>query len=112
MSDGSDVDAGSPRGLPLAALVWIAPVAWFVHLSAGMVLGPASCRWGSELPLHLLSIAALVVALGGAWLLLRRDAADPAARFVVRMGLGFAAISSLAIVVVALAVMPLDGCEL
>ena len=99
------------RGWALAVVVWIAPVAWFVHLSAGMVLGPESCRWGTELPLHLLTAGALAVAAGGAWLSWRYRTADAASRFVAMMGLVLAAISILAILVVGVITVPLSGCD-
>src|SRR5690606_27100460 len=74
------------RSWSLPVAVWIAPVAWFVHLSAGMILGPAACEWGSELPLHLLSAGCIAAALVGGTLLLRYRTEDAATRFVARMG--------------------------
>lgn len=108
---GADADDARPAWM-LPVAVWLAPVAWFVHLCAGMVLGPGACTWGTELPLHLLTIGCLAVASLGAWWLWRSRTTDAATRFVVHLGLGLAALSLLAIVVVGVATLPLDGCEL
>lgn len=97
----------------LVAGLGLAPLAWGIHLSVGAALVPAACGRGSELWLHLTTLAAL--ALAGAGLLLARRLAgtvsDDAGTSV--LGVLATALSLLSIgliVVEGLVIVPLEPC--
>ena len=92
------LDSGKSIGLQWFGLV-AAPVAWLLNLGFGYSLAHAACHGSGTLPLHLASIAALLLAaLGGAVALIvwRRagsdwpgDAVGPAERGRLLATLGF-----------------------
>lgn len=67
---GADTDrpAGHAAGDRGSAALWYAlfgaPVAWFISLSLAYFAVTAGCRAGSELPLHLISLAGIAVGIG------------------------------------------------
>lgn len=108
--DDAPAVAARPRRGRLVVLVMIAPAAWFLHLNIGVALVPATCELGSELAFHLVSIAAVAVAVTGIVVLARYQAHDDASAFLRWIGLAVGALSIVPIVVVAIAAVPVGVC--
>jgi hypothetical protein len=49
----------------------LAPAAFLANLEIGYALVPVACRHGSSLPVHLVHVASLLLALGGAFVAYR-----------------------------------------
>lgn len=89
-----------PRGI---ALLWFTvlagPVAWLTGLNADYALVRVACARGSMLPLHVVSLATLLLALAGGWVAWtewRRTGREwpgegggtlPRSRFLIALGL-------------------------
>src|SRR6056297_2725669 len=50
-----------------AAVIAVAPAVWFTHLAVVYALGPLSCRWDSNLPLHAATAVAVAGVVGSMW---------------------------------------------
>jgi hypothetical protein len=114
-----DRDWRRRRLLPWAGLV-LGGIAWAASHQLGSDLVQDDCRWGRPLVIGLIGIAALLVALGGAWISLRlwrgsrADQSAPeegAIRFIALVS-GFSALLfSLAIIAQALSAFIIPLCH-
>jgi len=116
---------GERGGLALWMGVFAGPVAWGLDESVSYSLAPTACAAGAKLPLHLVSLAALALALAGlfaaasAWRRVggERDAGEGPVRgrrrFMALSGLLLSAGCALAIVAfeVPNLVLPLRACR-
>jgi hypothetical protein len=106
------------------ARLWTAllagPLAWLAMLEADYALAGWACTRGRHAVLHVVTAAALSLALGGgamAWTAWRRrrDEAEPlptaARRFIALMGLGLSAAFAVAIVAGAIPPLILHDCD-
>ncbi|WP_420129398.1 hypothetical protein [Longimicrobium sp.] len=113
MADATERTEHLRRGRGIAVLwfaVLAAPLAWMLGLNAEYGLVRVACAKNSNLALHLVSLATLVIALAGGWVAWREwkrtgregpgeDGGPlPRSRMMVVMGLMASALFSLAIV--------------
>jgi hypothetical protein len=109
--------------LPLWAGILAGPVAWAVDLSASYALVKWTCASQREAVLHLITLASLLVIVGGAvvsWVALQHTAADvptdgggprQRARFMAILGLASSALFALMIIAIAIPRWVLDACQ-
>lgn len=113
--------------VPTLALVALAPAAWFTHLAVNYALVPWSCRAGTDLPLHVVTVLALVGlatsgglaarrsrdgASVGVWLrvLMSSDAQAPGRPSLPLVALVFAAYFALVVAMAGLVPIVVDRC--
>jgi hypothetical protein len=111
------------RTWALAAGMFLAPFAWGSQLLINYSLTPTACATGQEWFLHLVSLAALLAALGGAliaqnaWTRLTSgstvdgDARESGRRFLALSGLGLSLFFVLVIVAEELPTWWLSACQ-
>ena len=91
------------------------PTAWALQMAIGYPIAQLTCRWGPGdhqfISLHAISLAALLVTAGGAWLLTSTaPMSSPRARFMARLGILACAFFALAIVAMWMPVFFLHDC--
>lgn len=103
-----------PGSLRLAFAALGAPAAWAAHLGFSYLLVPESCRWGTDLVLHLVTVAAALVAVAAtvtASRVLRGAGDDASARFVGVGGVAVGLLFLAAVLVEGLLPFLLDPCR-
>lgn len=126
MGASADLNAGDPRWLsplPLWTGILAGPAAFALNLSATYALVKWTCHADSEIVLHLISLAALIIVLAGGWIAviaLRQspaavptDAGTPEARarFMALLGVASSAFFTFAVVANAVPQWVLDACQ-
>ena len=112
----SQPDAGErarPRRTTLAATLLGAPTAWAVHLAASYLIVPESCRAGTTVWMHavtLVTFAGAAAATAMAWRLLRDATGDTTNRFLGGVGLAAGLLFTAAVLVQGLPVLLVDPC--
>jgi hypothetical protein len=91
------------------------PSAWALQMTIGYPIAQLTCRWGPGdhqfISLHAISVGALLVTAGGAWLLTHTSAApNPRVRFMAHLGLLVCALFAVVIVAMWAPVFFLHDC--
>jgi hypothetical protein len=121
---GAETGIHAPRANTALAVAYFLPsFAAFLQLEVAYLSVSRACRQGSALPLHVESVIALLLALGGVWVGWRawsaagrgwdEKGADPVARtrFLAAVGTLLGVLFVLVIVAMWLPIFFLDPCE-
>lgn len=74
-----------PSFVVVLALIAFAPAAWFTHLAITYAIVPWSCRIGTDLPLHVVTVLAVIGLIGSGTIAVRRGSDDVGFRDRIRL---------------------------